>query len=108
MSVTSRPLARPYVDATTRHRRLAPRWAHESAEWLTDQPDTWRVIGGVIGVIMLLVGGSLLFGGGYTTIQGIRVPLAYALRLWDIALITDGLPALAWWLIPAGTNIIQI
>jgi hypothetical protein len=57
---------------------------------------------------MVVIGGSLLFGGGYTSIQGVRVPLALLLAPWGIVVETDGMPTLVWWIIPLVTNLIQI
>jgi hypothetical protein len=57
-----------------------------------------------LGAIMLLVGVSLLLGGGYTSIQGLRVPLARV----GLPVTTEGFPAVQWWLWPLGVGFVEI
>jgi hypothetical protein len=98
--------------ATTQQRRvaqgmidlLAPRWSIDAGRWAKTQQASWRAAITLIGLIVLLISFVLLFGGGYTSIQGIRVPLALA----GLPVATDDIPALPWWLIPAANTLIQI
>jgi hypothetical protein len=103
MGVTSRPISSSTnvlsEDQQQPRPRLAPPWAHRAAAWMIHQPTTWQIIGGILGVLMVVIGGSLLFGGGYTSIQGVRVPLALLLAPWGIVVETDGMPTLVWWII---------
>lgn len=107
MSVRSVQLATPSAEKSRHHTLLAPRWAHEAADWIVHQPANWNIIGATLGLIMLLIGGALLFGGGYTSIQGVRIPLALLLIPWGIVVPTDGMPPLTWWIIPLVTNLVQ-
>jgi hypothetical protein len=99
--VSSAPKRRPRPS-------LAPKWSHEAADWLVQQDPFWRIIGGILGLIMFVFGGALLFGGGYTSIQGVRVPLSYLLGWANIIVPINDFPPLGWWSIPLLTNVIQI
>jgi hypothetical protein len=68
-----------------------------------------RVASGLVGVLMLMIGLFLLVGGGYTSIQGVRVPLGLTLqRLGSDIINPEAFPALGWWLLPFANNVIQI
>src|SRR5262245_4422768 len=109
MGVRSTILTTASEEAPRKRRiALAPAWAHQAADWLAPQPSNWRVVGIVLGSIMIIIGGALLFGGGYTSIQGVRIPVALLLAPWNIVVSTNGLPPLSWWIIPLVTNLIQI
>lgn len=86
---------------------FAPAWSHQAVDWLWEQPQWWSAVAAVLALVLVVVSGVLLFGGGYATIQGVRVPLNAILRLFGRGVETDGLPPLAWWTLPALTNIIQ-
>lgn len=83
---------------------LAPAWALEAGAWLRVQSRWWRAVGIVLGLITLVFSIGLLLGGGYTSIQGVRVPLAW----FGVPVATAGIPALAWWLQPAALIFVQI
>jgi hypothetical protein len=50
----------------------------------------------------------MLVFGGYTSIQGIRVPLAFVCKYWNISIETADIPSWPWWIIPLLNNFIQI
>lgn len=108
LSSTYQSTTQPTQHATARTTmldQLAPRWSREAAAWVTKQDDrAWRVAVGVVGCIVLALGLTLLVGGGYTSIQGVRIPL------WRMGLLAnaDGIPAPIWWLIPIGNTAVQI
>lgn len=103
MAVTSMELGAPVkVDFLT---FITPKWGRKAGNWIEQQTDpAWRVTGMITALCMFIIGGSMLFGGGYTSIQGIRVPLADL----GLAVETDGIPALPWWILPLACTFIQI
>jgi len=104
MAVRSESLYRPSAYRTP----LTPAWSREAATWLRRQSPPWRAAGFLIGVILLAIGFSMLVFGGYTTIQGIRLPLDFFFSQWGLDIETTGIPAAPWWVIPLLTNFIQI
>lgn len=89
--------------------RLAPLWGVTAGKWVAKQDKGMRVASGVVGVLMLLIGLFLLIGGGYTSIQGVRVPLGLTLqRIGSDIINPEAFPALGWWLLPFANNVIQI
>ena len=89
--------------------RLAPLWGVTAGKWVAKQDKGMRVASGVVGVLMLVIGLFLLIGGGYTSIQGVRVPLGLTLqRLGSDIINPEAFPALGWWLLPFANNVIQI
>ena len=83
---------------------LAPKWAYEASHWVAGQDSSWRGAVGLISIILLLIGLALLFGSGYTSIQGIRGPLA---RMQIIAE-SASFPGAVWWIIPGANVLIQV
>ena len=89
--------------------RLAPLWGVTAGKWVAKQDKGMRVASGVVGVLMLVIGLFLLIGGGYTSIQGVRVPLGLTLqRIGSDIINPEAFPALGWWLLPFANNVIQI
>jgi hypothetical protein len=89
--------------------RLAPLWGVTAGKWVAKQDKGMRVASGLVGVLMLMIGLFLLVGGGYTSIQGVRVPLGLTLqRLGYDTINPESFPALGWWLLPFANNVIQI
>jgi hypothetical protein len=87
---------------------LTPAWSREAATWLSNQSVPWRAAGFLIGMILLAIGFSMLVFGGYTTIQGIRIPLDFFASQWGLEIETTGIPSAPWWAIPLITNFIQV
>ena len=104
MTVRSQPLpsTKPSFEP------LTPEWSRTAADWLKGQGFGWRFVGAILGVTFLVFGSGMLVFGGYTSIQGIRVPLAFVSRYWGIFIETEGVPTWPWWLIPLLNNFVQI
>lgn len=83
---------------------LAPRWAYEGASWIAGQDVTWRSAAAVLGSVLLVLGGALLFGSGYTSIQGVRIPL----DRMGLPVASETFPPFQWWLIPIANVVVQI
>lgn len=84
---------------------FAPRWALRAGDWLIDQnSDEWRsmtlFVGTFLGVITLLV----LLGNGYTSLQGLLIPLG----LIGLPVPMAVFPPLLWWIFPAVLVLTQI
>ena len=89
--------------------RLAPTWGVTAGRWVAKQDKGMKVASGLVGVLMLIVGLFLLVGGGYTSIQGVRVPLGLTLqRLGYDTISPETFPAIGWWLFPLASNMVQI
>jgi hypothetical protein len=85
--------------------RLAPAWGKRAAESVKDiRSPGYRTLVAIVTLIVCLLGVALLFGGAYTSIQGLKYPLA----AMGLPVITAGFPALQWWLWPVGLTIVQI
>lgn len=85
--------------------RLSPRWARTAASWLEAQRDPdIKVIGLITAILLLLLGLILLLGGGYTSIQGVRLPLATA----GLPIQADDFPAPQWWLLPLACTFVEV
>ena len=84
--------------------RLAPAWAHQVADKVAGEPADFRSAIAVVYFLVLLFGLGLFAGGGYWSIQAIRV----ILNALHIPVVTAGIPSLAWWLIPIGNTAIQV
>lgn len=87
---------------------LSPVWAQEAADWLRQQDPNWRIVGLIIGLILLCIGFTMLVFGGYTSIQGIRVPINFFGKPWGYTIVTNDVPPWQWWLIPLVNTFIQI
>lgn len=84
---------------------IAPEWGLDAADWIADQePGGWTTISLILGILVTLLGGVLLFGGGYASIQGIRGPLADL----GLKIQVDTFPSFPWWLIPIGNTFVQV
>lgn len=85
---------------------LAPRRAKVIAAWLEDQSDpSYRAAAFLMGALALFVGFIFLCVDWYTSIQGIRIPLA------QVGLISGDLwrfPAWYWWLYPVVLTLLQM
>lgn len=84
--------------------KLAPSWAYEAAYWIAAQDASWRSAAAVISAVLLVLGGALLFGSGYTSIQGVRVPL----DRMGLPVDSTTFPPIQWWLIPIANVVVQI
>lgn len=87
---------------------FAPAWSHQAVDWLWEQPQWWSAVAAILALVLVVASGLLLFGGGYATIQGVRVTGNAILRLFGRGIETRGLPPLEWWVLPALTNVVQI
>lgn len=83
---------------------LAPTWAYEAAYWVAGQDVTWRSAAAVLGSVLLVLGGALLFGSGYTSIQGVRIPL----DRMGLPVASETFPPFQWWLIPIANVVVQV
>lgn len=88
--------------------RLAPSWGVEAGRWIASQDRGMRTAAGLVGILMLLVGLFFLVGGGYTSIQGLRIPLALTLQRLGYTMESETFPPIYWWLLPLANNIVQI
>ena len=87
---------------------LVPEWARVGGNALYAKGGVWSGIGVLLGLLCASVGVIGMFGGGYTSIQGVRIPLAMLLAVFGVALEPWSFPALGWWVIPVATNTIQL
>lgn len=95
-------------DRSARAPSIFPRWARFAGIWLSYQPIGWRMGGALLGAISAVLGFGMLVFGGYWSIQGVRVPLAFLISFWGMAIDTTSTPPVMWWLLPLLTNFVQI
>jgi hypothetical protein len=88
--------------------RLAPSWGVEAGRWIATQDRGMRTAAGLVGILMLIVGLFFLVGGGYTSIQGLRIPLALTLQRLGYTMDSESFPPIYWWLLPLANNIVQV
>lgn len=85
--------------------KITPKWGRAAGDWIRDQNDPgWYAVGVFLALVLFIVGGGMLFGGGYASIQGVRLPLAF-FRLIEV---NKDWPALIWWIIPAICTLVQV
>lgn len=84
--------------------RHAPDWSLRAAREIGDLPPGQRVLVLVAALLAFAVGFVFAVGGGYWSIQGVRLVLVAA----GVPIVAVGLPAAQWWAIPIGNTIIQI
>lgn len=84
---------------------IAPSWALDAENWVRQQPDSaWRGIALVTGIIVFIASSVFLFGGGYTSIQGVRIPLS----VLGLPVATIGIPPWYWWLLPLACTFVEL
>jgi hypothetical protein len=87
--------------------RFVPEWGKKASASLTyNLPggSKGRTFKFMIGFVIFLIGLSFLFGGGYASIQGLRIPL----QRMGLPVSTAGFPAFQWWGIPVFLSFIEI
>ncbi len=88
-----------------RLRDIVPDWGYEAAAWMNQQRESGTVvISGLISVSIFLIGGFMLFGDGYTSIQGVRIPL----EMLGFSVKTTGIPFVWWWMLPLAMTLFEI
>jgi hypothetical protein len=90
---------------TFRLRDIIPRWGYEASAWMNQQHEGSSVfIASIISLLVFFIGGAMLFGDGYTSIQGIRIPLS----MFGVSVKTTGIPSIWWWMLPLTMTLFEI
>lgn len=83
---------------------FAPAWALRAEQHIRTESAQVRSLIMVVALLVFVVGFFGAVGGGYASIQAVRLALVWL----GVPVRLDGIPAPAWWALPLGNTLIQV